>query len=97
MVTEGWPCSGDSGGGVVADGNCEGSGLLGWTTGNLLRRLLLPRKHSKATVPRSGGRATVARGGDGVLLHAARRGRWGGGGERELSYLGGVGGMTWYS
>ena len=34
----------------------------------------------------------MARGGDGVLLHAARRGRWGGGGERELSDLGGVGG-----
>ena len=53
-------------------------------------------KHSKATVPCSGGRAIVARGGDSVLLHAARRGRWGGGGERELSDLGGVGGMTWY-
>ena len=38
----------------------------------------------------------MARGGDSVLLHAARRGRWGGGGERELSDLGGVGGMTWY-
>ena len=37
----------------------------------------------------------MARGGDSVLLHAARRGRWGGGGERELSDLG-VGGMTRY-